>query len=1528
MPPSDDAKRARPRPRTSDITMPTGLDAILDGVAAAPVLEVHVPLRAGERVGDREQFVVVEAIGRGGMSHVYLARDAQLGRRVALKVLTGTSPEARDLFEEEARKTAGLQHPHIVTLHEAGLHDGRPYLVLEHLRGETLAERLRRGPIPPREALILAGQIAAAMAHAHAAGLVHRDLKPQNVFLVDGAYVKVLDFGIAALMHHAEDGAGTPVYMAPEQRNGDAVDARTDIWALGALLYECVTGVLAANANAAEATGGPTRPVPAAIAPVINRALKSKPEDRHPNAAVLADDIERALIMLATDVETPYRYLQSFGEEQSEWFLGRRREAARLRSAVAQHQVVVLAGQSGAGKSSILAAGLVPRLRSEGWNVLSLSPSRNPVGALANVVRRAGGTVDEEAWMRWPGVAASALSGLALARPNLSRELDAPSGRRPARRRAEIVEEPTQQTVVTPVSVAIAIHDAEELVTRADPAEALAFATILAAACDNRAVDFHVVLTLRTDYLDRLASSPLLREDLAHIHLLDAPDDEALRAAIVEPARRLGYRYEEGLAEEVIAAVRSERAPLPLLQFAASRLWELRDEENGVVPRAALGKLGGLGGLLAQHAESVYVALPSAAAQATAQALLTRLLTPQGVPRELELAELLADLPEDARSVLDSLAAARVVSIGRDVVTIGHETIARRWERLRGWIGESAGDRAFTEQLAQATTHWDSGGRAGGLLWSGDALVEARKRAPGLGGLELEFYRACERQARAQTWARRAVWIGLTVLSLAAIGAAVVASASRQDVTDAHARARSRELAGAAVELLERDPELAIVLARRAVLRKQTPEAVSALHAALRRNLPVREVGGFEKGVTAIGFAPGGGFVVAGGKDGAARIVPVPEGAPVALEGHTGSILSVSVDPDGRILTASADGSARLWASSGAALATVRHGEGSVYSAAFRPHAQEFVTAGADGTFRVWGPDGAERSRGSIGATNQVWHASFLPDGAHVLTGFQPALQGRFLGVTPRAHDVRVFRADGSLVHAIVEETDRHYSAATVTLVPGTSTVPSRLLVAQHPGVHRMVALDGTQLARFEGHTGVVWQLAASADGSLIAGGSNDRTVRVWRDTGALLTVLRGHGGLVRAVAFHPDGEHILTSCWDGLTRLFDREGELVGTFADGGSATARLSPDGRFVVTSGPQSLRVWETLPTPVGTVDLESNPAVVGARGAHVYINGKVGTQVFDASEMAPEAVWKGRTVRAAAANASVMFAVRSDGTLARLKVEEDGVSVRESMLEWPITCTPSTAALAGDVTAAGCSDGQIGVWTSAGKPAFKGRLAAAVNALAVHPRGYVVAGSHTGNVSVWNVAGAEVCSVRAHEQPIWSVVAVGDGFATASSDATARIWGPDCTPRATLKGHDSGIVYAAATPDGGLLVTASWDGTARTWEPDGTPVARFVGHEDTVTWAGFSADQKLFATTSGDDTARLWLPDGTPVTVLAGHSQGVLSGVFAAEGRRFVSVSRDGTAVSHLTDVEELLARAASRAMREPTPEERMRYHLAE
>ena len=213
-------------------------------------------LAPGTRLGPYE---VIESLGAGGMGEVYRGTDTRLGREVAIKVLpaaTAASPDALARFEREGRAIAALNHPNICTLFDVGTDEGRPYLVMELLDGATLHQVLAAGPLPIRALIDHAIALADALHAAHARGIIHRDLKPANVFLTEHGTVKILDFGLAKADSDRHDEArtieaaltgpgttlGTLSYMSPEQLRGDAVDARSDLFSLGLVLYEMATG--------------------------------------------------------------------------------------------------------------------------------------------------------------------------------------------------------------------------------------------------------------------------------------------------------------------------------------------------------------------------------------------------------------------------------------------------------------------------------------------------------------------------------------------------------------------------------------------------------------------------------------------------------------------------------------------------------------------------------------------------------------------------------------------------------------------------------------------------------------------------------------------------------------------------------------------------------------------------------------------------------------------------------------------------------------------------------------------------------------------------------------------------------------------------------------------------------------------------------------------------------------------------------------------------------------------------------------
>jgi tetratricopeptide (TPR) repeat protein len=266
------------------------LTRLLQDIAEAPADEIAAAWKEQPRPGARVgRFEIREEIGRGGFGSVFEAFDPELGRDVALKALrphrTGRQLSA-EWIKKEAEAVAKLNHPNIVTLFDVGTCAAGPYLVMELLRGQTLAGRIEKGALPLDEALRVADDVASGLAHAHAHGVLHRDLKPANAFLCEDGRVKILDFGLAYLIGSGEGSSGgTPAFMAPEQARGEPVDERADVYALGTMLFQLLTGKLPYEPASERGvpTGGtpPQIPrAPAALTRILGRMLARDPAER------------------------------------------------------------------------------------------------------------------------------------------------------------------------------------------------------------------------------------------------------------------------------------------------------------------------------------------------------------------------------------------------------------------------------------------------------------------------------------------------------------------------------------------------------------------------------------------------------------------------------------------------------------------------------------------------------------------------------------------------------------------------------------------------------------------------------------------------------------------------------------------------------------------------------------------------------------------------------------------------------------------------------------------------------------------------------------------------------------------------------------------------------------------------------------------------------------------------------------------------------------------------------------------------
>jgi eukaryotic-like serine/threonine-protein kinase len=264
------------------------------------------------------RYAVEKTLGKGGMATVELAEDTELRRKVAVKRLSASlvgDEVLQERFFREARLAAALSHPNLVSVYDVGEEDGLPYIVMEYVEGETLAELMRRkGPLEQERAVELLVQVCAGLEHAHEAGLVHRDIKPQNLLVRSDGVVKIADFGIARTLQATQltqvgTVLGTAAYLAPEQAAGERVTAAADIYSLGVVAYELLSGrtpyefeSLADLAVKQRQPPPPLRDVPPRLEHAVLRALAFKPANRPPSAAAFAAELSRTSRPAVTEV--------------------------------------------------------------------------------------------------------------------------------------------------------------------------------------------------------------------------------------------------------------------------------------------------------------------------------------------------------------------------------------------------------------------------------------------------------------------------------------------------------------------------------------------------------------------------------------------------------------------------------------------------------------------------------------------------------------------------------------------------------------------------------------------------------------------------------------------------------------------------------------------------------------------------------------------------------------------------------------------------------------------------------------------------------------------------------------------------------------------------------------------------------------------------------------------------------------------------------------------------------------------------
>ncbi|MFG1680745.1 trypsin-like peptidase domain-containing protein [Nonomuraea sp. NPDC049269] len=1103
----------------------------------------------------------------------------------------------------------------------------------------------------------------------------------------------------------------------------------------------------------------------------------------------------------------PYKGLAAFTADDTEHFFGREEFTEQLIGAAQSEPVITVFGPSGSGKSSVIAAGLVPALQShDGLAVATFKPGSHPIlnlaGSLAGLTRH-NATASLSELDRWTEVLHH--GGMAGAYEIITAATGAP--------RLLIVADQFEQLFTD----CVALDRQASLLN------------LLQALVHDCPDGLQVAITIRTDFFGELcaADDPLGSYIQATAHALRPMTDYQLKRAIIRPAEVVGgnkpTQFDDGLVDLICDHFRGQPAELPLLEFTLTRLWEL--QHSRVLSLKAYRDLGGVAATLASYADDVVGNLNPAQYDA-ARRIFTELVQP--TRKDIARQARQGDLRPADWSTVELLRDQRLLAIsrptdgsGNHIVEVAHEALLRTWQRLHDWLSASEVFSEWKARTIVARDVWERYDRDSELLLRGPLLTQAmqmaRKYPEDVLGLH-DFINASRIEARA--------------------------GQRRPNLTVRHAI--SLRLAHRSEIMLREqrnDPTIAIVLAIHSVLQLPTWQGHQALRQATR-GLGTHEGGAAWQGlIREIVFSPHGTHLIKISTDPGKPQWEIVVGTGPSRLMHDDAVYAVAFSPDGYHLASFTSRAANIWDLNTGNLTICLGQDGSDgwNDFSFSPDGTKLAIAGADRTARIWAvsagieisqfvhedevkdvafsPDGTSLATAS-GHTARVWdtgtgsvtavydHGSdihgvaFSQDGEHIATianhilHIWSALTGQ--GIVRISNGEEIFRAyfspDGSCIATLSEHVVRVWQVGTGVELVNFLHEEKVFDVDFSP--------NGTYLATVSGSIVHIWDFATglettrialdgaalgvtfSPDGSYLATAGADHTARLWNLDSCSDSTRLKHTGLVWGVAFSPDGNHLATACSDGTARIWESNtGTAIADLIHGDEVNSvAFSPDGSQLLTAcDDATARIWNV---------------VTGIEDARLDHYGAVWQACFSPDGLRVATVSNDDTVR----------------------LWETGTGLEISCLIPGGQVNAVAFSSDGARLATGGSDHAVRIWDlSTGLVISDLAYEHAVNGLTFSTDGNMLAIICNQVVHVWD-ANAEVEIVQLeHPSEVWGVAFSSDSthLATGSSDRAARIWDLSTGADIIYTIHDDQVNCVAFSPDGAHLATASLDGTACIW-----------------------------------------------------------------------------------------------------------------
>ena len=1181
----------------------------------------------------------------------------------------------------------------------------------------------------------------------------------------------------------------------------------------------------------------------------------------------------------------PYKGLRAFGEADAPDFFGRESLTQRLAERLAEEaetaRFLAVVGPSGSGKSSVVSAGLLPRLRQQQhparrgapWTplVVELTPGTHPFEELeAGLLRVA------------TNPPATLMAQLRDDERGLARAVKRVL---PADKQTELV---------------LVIDQFEELFTLTqDEAARVDFLDSLFAAMADPGSRLWVVATLRADFYDRpllYAPSGALLARRTEVVVALTPGE--IYRAITGPAERAGLALEADLAATIMQDVGEQPGTLPLLQYALTELYERR--AGRLLTLAAYRASGGVLGALARRAESVYAGL-TGGEQEEARQLFLRLVTlgdgTEDTRRRVRRAELVSAARDEAalERVLEEFGRYRMLTFDRDAlareptVEVAHEALLRAWPRLRDWLDASRAALHVQRRLLRAAAEWRAAGQdpshlAGGarlaqfaglaasedLALTGDERAYlAASQAEGDRQAALDRARQTHELALAQQSAAaqrsaaqrlRGLVGALALFLLVAAGLAIFAF-SQQAVADSARRmaianlthSEALRLAGLANTALQSNasPDVIGLLAVRSLQTEYTAAGDAILEAAATLDYPRR----------LFANAGGGGVFSADGKylldcqqgdfGMTAALFDVASGRQVMTYTADSQVSAVALSPDGAVVAASLRGGAvDLWdRASGRQLQALASGDAGVQGLAFSPDSKMLLTGGGNNAARLWNVPDGQLVRTITGHTAPIQGVAFSPDGTRILTGSEDK--------TARLWDT----------------------------------------------------LTGRPVFTFTGHSATVSDVAFSRDGRQILTGG-DSTVRLWdATTGQMLRTFTGHTGLITAVTFSPDGTLILSGSDDGTMRLWDsaggRELRRFASPQDSVNGVA-FTPDGQAVLEDDNDvAARLWDLHPPrqfpPFAGHVGQIWGVAFSADGTRLLTGGSRGSD-------GTARLWDVRT------GAELQRFAGHTGSVNAVAFSADGNTI---------------------MTAAGSPEDTIRFWDARNgallrtfAPGGPGQLAPFRAALA--PDDATVLGvTREGPALLLDaLSGKLLRTLQGHVNRAWRAVYAPDSKTafTGGLDGTVREW--DLTAGRELRrftGH-ADTENLVLSYDGRILLTGGSDGTAALWDAQtGAPLATYPGLGAPL---AITRDGTRVLSSASATSAYLWVrATGQVLRHLTSATGGFSPATMSPDGQALVAVNPSGALALWAADYHDTLRYLCSRLPRDFSSVERTDYGIA-